>query len=156
MKNLYILLISVCFSFSLFSQNTINVSTNKSDDVQGAQINFEETVVDYGKIEHKSDGERIFKFTNNGSQPLVISACRGSCGCTVPKCPNDPILPGDSGVIKVKYDTKRIGVFKKTITVTSNAVGNPPLLTVKGEVLGPKVLPNAPEKNNSGPIENNQ
>ena len=81
MKNLYILLISVCFSFSLFSQNTINVSTNKSDDVQGAQINFEETVVDYGKIEHKSDGDRIFKFTNNGSQPLVISACRGSCPC---------------------------------------------------------------------------
>ena len=152
MKNLYILLISICFSFSLFAQTPVNISNNKTQNDQGAKISFENTVMDYGTIEHKSDGERIFQFTNDGNQPLVISNCRGSCGCTVPKCPTDPILPGDSGVIKVKYDTKRIGKFTKTITVNSNA-GNSTLLTIKGEVLGPATLPNAPEKNNSGPVE---
>ena len=140
MKKLNLILFCILISFGLFSQN----------------MNFESTVVDYGVIKHKTDGQRVFKFTNDGDKPLIISNCRGSCGCTVPDCPKNPILPGDSGTIEVKYDTKRIGKFTKTITVNSNT-DNPTLLTIKGEVLGPKPVPNAPEKDNSGsPIENPQ
>jgi hypothetical protein len=95
----------------------------------GAQIEFVEETVDYGTIVKGSDGNREFIFTNNGNEPLIISSCKGSCGCTVPKCPTEPVLPGETAKIKVKYDTNRLGKFTKSITVTSNA--GAPLKTVK-------------------------
>ena len=73
-------------------------------------------------------------FTNTGKEPLVITNCQGSCGCTVPKCPTAPILPGKSDVIKVKYDTNRPGAIYKTVTVTSNAKSGNVVLTIKGNV----------------------
>lgn len=95
----------------------------------GAQIEFVEETVDYGTITKGSDGNREFVFTNNGNEPLIISSCKGSCGCTVPKCPTEPVLPGETAKIKVKYDTNRLGKFTKSVTVTSNA--GTPLKTVK-------------------------
>ena len=149
MKKLQLKLFYAFISFSLIAQN--EVKTVSSD---GAKMTFESTVMDYGTIKHKTNGDRTFKFINDGTQPLLISNCRGSCGCTVPKCPTEPIMPGESGTIDVSYDTKRIGKFTKTITVNNNT-GSPTMLTIKGEVLGPKPLPNAPEKDNSGmPVEN--
>ena len=76
--------------------------------VEGPVFEFETETIDYGKIEKDSDGLRAFIFTNVGTQPLVISQVKGSCGCTVPTKPEDPIMPGEKGEIKVKYATNRI------------------------------------------------
>ena len=99
------------------------------------KIEFSETEINYGEIERGSDGVREFTFTNTGNAPLVISSARGSCGCTVPSFPKEPIEPGASNVIKVKYDTNRMGAFTKYVTLTTNALENPTVrLVIKGMV----------------------
>ena len=104
--------------------------------VNGAGMVFENETIDYGSIAHNADGNRKFVFTNNGNKPLIITNTQGSCGCTVPTTPKEPIAPGAKGVIGVKYATDRVGPFTKTVTVTSNAEGQPTkTLTIKGTVL---------------------
>ncbi len=98
------------------------------------EIAFDSEVIDFGTIEHNADGNREFKFRNTGKEPLIISNCAGSCGCTVPTWPKEPIGPGKSSSIKVHYDTNRIGNFEKTITVTSNAKSASKILRIKGVV----------------------
>ena len=126
----------------------------------GAQsIEFESKVVEYGTIEHNADGNREFKFTNNGDQPLVIKSAKGSCGCTVPSFKKEDgtseWAPGESGIIKVKYATNRIGKFTKTITLSTNTPDKKPvILTIKGEVLAPAKETGAPTKETKGsPLE---
>lgn len=109
------------------------VSTPK---VNGAGMVFVSEVIDYGTIAHNADGKREFVFTNNGNAPLIITNAQGSCGCTVPTSPKEPIAPGAKGIIGVKYATDRVGAFTKTVTITSNAAGQPTkVLTIKGVVL---------------------
>ena len=104
--------------------------------IEGAGMVFENETIDYGTIPHNADGAREFVFTNNGNKPLIISNTQGSCGCTVPTSPKDPIAPGAKGKIGVKYATDRVGAFTKTVTVTSNAEGMPSkVVTIKGTVL---------------------
>ena len=104
--------------------------------VQGAGMVFENETIDYGNIAHNADGNRQFVFVNNGTKPLIITNTQGSCGCTVPTTPKEPIAPGAKGIIGVKYATDRVGAFTKTVTVTSNAEGQPTkVLTIKGTVL---------------------
>ena len=104
--------------------------------VQGAGMVFENETIDYGSIAHNADGNRQFVFVNNGTKPLIITNTQGSCGCTVPTTPKEPIAPGAKGIIGVKYATDRVGAFTKTVTVTSNAEGQPTKgLTIKGTVL---------------------
>lgn len=102
--------------------------------VEGAGMVFENETLDYGTIDQNANGQREFKFTNNGNKPLIIMNAQGSCGCTVPDAPKEPIAPGATAVIKVKYDTNRVGPFTKTVTVTSNASATPKTLTIKGDV----------------------
>ena len=98
-------------------------------------MNFTSDVIDYGTIEHNADGKREFVFTNNGTEPLVIMNAQGSCGCTVPTWPKEPIAPGASAIIGVKYATDRVGPFNKTITLTTNSKETPSkVLTIKGTV----------------------
>ncbi|MBL4669334.1 MAG: DUF1573 domain-containing protein [Flavobacteriales bacterium] len=104
-------------------------------------ITFVSEVVDYGTIEQGADGVREFKFTNNGKEPLIISNARGSCGCTVPTWPKEPIKPGESSVIKVKYDTKRLGAINKSVTITSNAVTATKVIRIKGKIIAPQTSP---------------
>jgi hypothetical protein len=99
-----------------------------------ADIKLDKTTHDYGNIKQGDNGECEFKFTNNGKEPLVITNCQGSCGCTVPQCPKEPILPGKSGIIKVKYDTQRVGGIYKTVSVNSNAKSGVQTLTIKGNI----------------------
>lgn len=108
----------------------------KAPKVEGAGMVFVTETIDYGTIPHNSDGKREFVFTNNGNSPLIITNTQGSCGCTVPTAPKEPIAPGGKGIIGVKYATDRIGPFTKTVTVSSNAAGQPTkVLTIKGTVL---------------------
>ena len=115
---------------------TSKVTTPALPKVEGAGMVFVSETIDYGTIAHNADGKREFVFTNNGNKPLIITNTQGSCGCTVPTSPKEPIAPGAKGVIGVKYATDRIGPFTKTVTVTSNAAGQPTkTLTIKGTVL---------------------
>ena len=111
-------------------------TTSALPKVDGAGMVFVTETIDYGTIAHNADGNRKFEFTNNGNKPLIITNTQGSCGCTVPTTPKEPIAPGAKGVIGVKYATDRVGAFTKTVTVTSNAEGMPSkVLTIKGTVL---------------------
>ena len=120
MKTLLSLAIITLISFSSFSQQ--------------AEFKFEKETIDYGKINAGSDGVRTFVFTNTGKEPLVINRIQSSCGCTVPKKPEKPIMPGEKGEIKVSYDTKRLGGFSKIITIYSNAKKNRKVVKIKGDI----------------------
>lgn len=114
----------------------IKATAAKVAKVDGAGMVFVSETIDYGTIAHNADGKREFVFTNNGNKPLIITNTQGSCGCTVPSTPKEPIAPGAKGVIGVKYATDRVGAFTKTVTVTSNAEGQATkILTIKGVVL---------------------
>jgi hypothetical protein len=102
--------------------------------INSQEFKFEEETIDYGKINKGSNGERIFSFTNIGDAPLIIQNVQSSCGCTIPKKPEKPIMPGEKGEIKVSYDTKRVGGFSKQITITSNAKIARKVLKIKGLV----------------------
>ncbi|HVA98791.1 MAG TPA: DUF1573 domain-containing protein [Bacteroidia bacterium] len=110
-------------------------STDKIVDPNAPVIVFETDVHDFGTINQNDNGTYEFKFTNTGKEPLVISNAHGSCGCTVPSWPKDPIAPGKQAVIKVTYDTHRIGTFVKTVTLQSNANPEQKVLTIKGKVV---------------------
>ena len=110
----------------------ISFSVNAQEKV--AKIEFKADTIDYGTIEKGSDGIRVFEFTNTGDAPLIISKVTSSCGCTVPKKPEGPILPGKTGEIQVKYDTNRVGPIRKAITVISNADTPTKVLKIKGKV----------------------
>lgn len=127
MKNiLFVVAITLALSASVSAQ---------SKKVEGPVMQFKETTVDYGVVEYNSDPYRTFEFTNVGTEPLLIKNAKGSCGCTVPEYSSEPVMPGESGILKVKYDTKRPGPINKTITVTTNEIGNETrILYIKGEV----------------------
>lgn len=97
-------------------------------------ITFKQLVHNYGNIYKGDNGAFAFKFVNSGNEPLILSRPRSSCGCTVPSWPKEPIMPGDSGKIKVTYNTHIMGAFNKTVTVYSNAP-KPIVLRIKGRVI---------------------
>jgi len=100
-----------------------------------AKMTFETLTVDYGTIAHKSEPLRTVKFTNTGTDPLIIKNAQGSCGCTVPVWPKEAIMPGESSVIEVRYDTNRVGRINKSITITTNEGPDKHILQVVGEIL---------------------
>jgi len=103
--------------------------------ISAQEIKFESLEINYGLIDRGADGERVFKFSNSGNAPLLITDTKASCGCTIPVFSKEPIMPGQTGEIKVKYDTYRTGQFTKQITVSSNSLENSTIrLTINGEV----------------------
>lgn len=110
------------------------------------EMTFETETIDYGTIEQGADGKREFIFTNTGKEPLIISNAQGSCGCTVPTWPREPIAPGEKSAIKVKYDTKRVGPFTKSVTIHSNAGTATKVIRIKGNVKKPEQVKTTPEK----------
>ena len=94
--------------------------------VNGAKIEFNKEVHDYGTIKNGANGSCIFEFKNTGSEALIISNAKGSCGCTVPNWPKEPILPGESGEIEVVFrPSKGQAGSKQTKTVTVSANTSP-------------------------------
>ena len=131
MKKLAIILFVSVFAISMNAQEKTVVT-------DGPVFEFVTETIDYGKIEKNSDGNRVFTFKNIGNAPLIIEQVKGSCGCTVPTKPEEPIMPGETGEIKVKYATNRVGGFSKTVTITSNATEPRKVVRVKGIVLKPE------------------
>ncbi|MBL4707330.1 MAG: DUF1573 domain-containing protein [Flavobacteriales bacterium] len=117
------------------------------DPEEAAKFEFEETVIEFGEISQGEKVKRIFKFTNIGKSNLIISDAKGSCGCTVPLWPRNPIAPGESGEIEVVFDSNgKSGRQNKTVTLVANTVPNTMVLAIKGDVLAPEapVTPETP------------
>lgn len=98
-------------------------------------IEFEETTINYGKIDSNSDGRKSFKFKNVGNAPLIIHKVKGSCGCVVLDYPKKPIMPNQTGQIDIVYNVLKKGRISRTVTVTSNAKKKVVVLKIKGKVL---------------------
>lgn len=147
MKKLFITLLAF---MSILAINTHSIAQEEIDihqdapQLDGPQIKFIKQVHDYGTVAYAGDGYCSFEFKNIGNAPLIISKANKSCGCTVPEWPKEPILPGETGMIKVKYDTKRPGAINKSVTIISNAINSPSkIIRIKGNVL-PKPTSTAP------------
>lgn len=103
---------------------------------------FEQTDFDFGSVKEGEKVKHTYKFKNTGKEPLIISTAKGSCGCTVPKWPSEPIAPGGSGQIDVEFDSKgKPGKQAKRVTVTANTVPAQSFLNISGNV---EKDPNAP------------
>ena len=129
------------FSITIMnSQNKIIVNPN------AAEITFETELIDMGTYDQYDDKSSRceFLFTNTGKEPLIIEKAKGSCGCTVPEWPKEPIAPGETAVMKINYDEKRVGPYTKSITITSNAKTSPKIVKVKGKIL--------PSETNNSPV----
>src|SRR5437660_1718872 len=120
MKKLFLMLSFAGAALFTFAQAPAQPGI-PAPDPNAPEIKWESMTIDYGTVTKGDENaaSREFKFTNSGKSPLIISECHGSCGCTVPTCPKDPVLPGKGGVIKVHYDINRVGPFTKTVTVNS-------------------------------------
>ena len=159
MRKVFLSLFFVAVVLTVNAQRVQSLEPTQKDikeekKIADATIDFESKVIDYGVIEYNSDGARKFIFKNNGTEPLVIKNAKGSCGCTVPTWPREPIAPGSTAEIGVKYATNRVGAFTKTITLTTNADKKPVILTVKGEVKpAPKDLQTPEKKTTGAPLE---
>ncbi len=118
---------------------TLGMNKAVAQEVQnGPKIEFAKDVHDYGDVKNGGNGTCTFTFTNTGTEPLIIQSAKGSCGCTVPEWPTEPIAPGAKGTLTVKYDTKRVGAISKSVTINSNAVNEPvKVVRIKGNVLPP-------------------
>jgi len=111
------------------------------------KIKFTHDVHDFGKLKGGESREYDFEFTNVGKEDLIIEYAKGSCGCTVPEWPKDPIKPGNKGVIKVKFDsTGKQGKQEKNVTVIANT--DPDInsvITIKAQVEGEAYMEQAKE-----------
>lgn len=120
--------------------NPKTASTVGSDE-QLPYFEFEEEIKDFGTISQGEIVSASFKFKNAGETNLIISSAKGSCGCTVPEWPKEPIAPGEEGVISVKFDSNgKQGKQNKTITLVANTQPNTKVIALKGEVLVPEQL----------------
>lgn len=143
--------LSACNNEKTAETATEEVSTelinNPSTAEEGVEVNpedapkfeFEETVIEFGEISQGEKVKRLFKFTNVGNSNLIISDAKGSCGCTVPLWPRNPIAPGESGEIEVVFDSNgKSGRQNKTVTLVANTIPNTMVLAIKGDVLAPE------------------
>lgn len=132
MKKFFVLFSALFMMCSvMFAQEKTNESQN------GPVITFKDTNHDFGNIQYKGDGTYDFVFVNTGNEPLILTQPKASCSCTVPEWPRQPIMPGESNVIRVKYkNTDRPGRFNKYVTIFSNSVTNNEIkLYIKGNVM---------------------
>ena len=131
MKKTLLILLTFLFSITLFCQIE-----------NGPIISITKREYDFGQINYGDPCVCCFEIKNTGNQPLYLYKCKGSCGCTIPKCETSPILPEQTYNIEVRYDSKRVGPIHKSVTVYSNAINEPYLLMkLQGEILeNPKFI----------------
>ncbi|MBL0063572.1 MAG: DUF1573 domain-containing protein [Bacteroidetes bacterium] len=136
-STLFILLL--ISSFGGFAQEEKKVLSNiGNDDVNQASFKFETEEHNFGTITQGESTTYEFKFSNTGNEPIIITKAEGSCGCTVPVYPKEPIMKGQTSVIKVTFNSAgKMGVQDKTVTLTSNAKQNPMIIHMKGTVEKP-------------------
>jgi hypothetical protein len=138
MKSRYVSLLASCLLIPFFS-----IAQN-ADDIADAQpkaaIEFAEPTFDFGTIESGEIVSYVFKFTNTGEYPLVITDAKGSCGCAVPFYPKVPIMPGETSEIEVSFNTTgKSGKQSKRVTITANTEPAQTFLTILAEVTSPAI-----------------
>jgi Protein of unknown function (DUF1573) len=112
-------------------------TTDKAPSTADLGYKFDKMVHDYGTIKKGADPYCTFNLTNTSKEPLAIQSATGSCGCTVPEYQKEPIMPGKTVAIKVRYDTQRVGPFEKQVTVMFQGKDQPAVLKIKGVVEAP-------------------
>lgn len=148
MKSLLTIFVVAALSFSASAQEATKAdkkakaAKTEKTEKQSQPITFKTLEINRPNIAYGADETFTFEFKNTGKTPIIVNNVQTSCGCTTADKPAEPVQPGKSSKISVKYDTKRVGEFTKTITVTTN-VGEPVVLTIKGKV--------APENGNANP-----
>lgn len=144
MKKIILSSVFALFGVLLFAQTPAqtNSAAPEAAKKSGAEMTLEATEIDYGTIDQGSDPLRIFKYKNTGTEPLIIKSAKGSCGCTVPTFSKEPVMPGESGQVEVRYDTQRVGPFSKRVTLETNEDIATRGLSIKGEVR--KTVPDNP------------
>lgn len=119
MKKYLFLVIAIAFVASAFGQTTQAAKEKTS----GPVISFEKNTHDFGDINQGDQVEKTFKFTNTGTEPLIITNVQVTCGCTTKSYPKEPIAPGAKGEITLGFNSAgKMGKQNKTVTVVSNAV----------------------------------
>jgi len=124
------------------AKTAAEVPATPAADVNAVDPNIPKTTMSFGEMTHDfgalTEGDKVshvFNFTNNGDEPLIINSAKGSCGCTVPVWPKEPIPPGGESQIKVEFNSKgKAGKQTKTVTINANTDPNPTRLTIKAEV----------------------
>jgi hypothetical protein len=148
MKRVFTLLI---LSLVMFACNDNAANKIKKENLQiakerdskirmgGAKMKFEKTEHDFGTINEGDVVETVFNFTNNGKSELIITKAKASCGCTVPEWPKEPIMPGESGEIKVKFNSKRKpNLQQKQITLETNTDNGKEIIKIRAMVIPEK------------------
>lgn len=126
------------------SGNNSSVGTDLVQSQDAPEFSFEEVFHNFGDIQEGEVVTHIFSFENSGNAPLVITSAQGSCGCTVPVWPREPIAPGEKGSIEVTFNSKnRGGRQDKTVTLTANTVPNTKVLKITSNVIKGETAPAA-------------
>lgn len=128
----------LCFALLFCSVLAIAQEEQSMKQIQfpTSEIEFESTIFNYGTIESGEIVQTVFTFTNTGSEPIVITNAKGSCGCTVPEWPKEPIAAGETGQFVVRFDSKnKVGAQSKRVTIYANTDPEISYLTIKGEVI---------------------
>lgn len=128
-----------CFALILFAAVAMPAwGENANEDEKYPEITFEKTTIDFGLFD-KEHGDKVcwFVFTNTGQKDLMILTANSTCGCTIPEIPKNPIPPGQKDSIKVSYNgsTRRVGMMKKTIAITTNCKINSCYVYIQGEMV---------------------
>ena len=145
-KTLFALSLILTCAFGLKTQAQTTAALN------AAEISLDKEMHDYGIVQQHGDGDCFFTITNTGTADLTISKARGSCGCTVPDWPREPIKPGESAKMKVHYKTERVGLINKSVTIYSNSANSPTkIVRIKGEVKAPDTTA-TPIKDPTAPV----
>ena len=132
LKSYFCLTLILC-SGLVFAQEQ---NTIQQTEFPTSELQFESTIFNYGTIESGETVQNIFTFTNTGTEPILIINAKGSCGCTVPDWPREPIAPGETGEFVVRFDSKnKVGFQSKRVTITANTDPVHTYLTLKGEVI---------------------
>src|SRR4051812_16313859 len=134
-KNLLSVILLLVTTAFIYAQDKPTLSNVGNDNANQAAFKFNEEEFNFGTIMQGDQVKHDFEFTNTGKEPLIISNAAGSCGCTVPEWPKEPIAPGAKAMIKVTFNSAgKMGMQDKTITLTSNAKQNPMVIHLKGNV----------------------
>ncbi len=134
MKHVLSILAFLLIGSAVFAQTTKPAEQAATASTKGPKMVFETNTVDFGEILKGSDRVRKAVFTNKGTEPLIVKTARGSCGCTVPTWPKEPIMPGEKGTIEINYDTQRVGPINKTVRIQTNEGEEEITLYIKGNI----------------------
>ena len=156
MKNIFVISLVVlgpsftsCGEDATKKIKTENLEVAKERDSEikmgGPRFKFDKTEHDFGTINEGDVVETVFSFTNVGKSELIITSAKGSCGCTVPEWPKEPIMPGEAGEIKVKFNSyRKPNLQQKQITLRTNTEGGKEVLKIRAQVTpSPKMKQNS-------------